>query len=364
MYKPYALAPCGHLACYSCLVSWFSSPAPGPAPEALPVHMRKKTCPHCRAVVKERPAQVWGMKDIVNAFSKSGLLQGNFLPPAQDAAGANENGDASADPWDGIFRPVGRGLGLDYHDHGFVGGPGILDEEDGGMFRCYDCLHEIWDGVCSGCGREYDGDDDGFEIRDLGTDSEDDEDGDDVFPGGMGEWLGAAGARIHGAVARHLAAHLLGDDDEDEDAVGGDIFEEDEDAEGYESSFIDDDGGGGAPMPAPQPRLLRREEVVVLTSDSEDDGHAPAPRNRNRNRNRTTHLQPEVIELSGEEEEEIRRPGGRGPVAVLSDEDDEDEDVIDIDSSPVITAPARRGANRRVLVASSDEEGEDSDSGM
>jgi hypothetical protein len=37
---------------------------------------------------------------------------------------------------------------------------GMYDAEDGGIYRCLDCMHEIWDGVCSSCGRVYSGHED------------------------------------------------------------------------------------------------------------------------------------------------------------------------------------------------------------
>ena len=97
MDHPYALAPCGHVVCHSCLVSWFTAepgrpdlaapaPIPVPAPVNVPIavppnaprlppaplrylgapppppaghnHLHKrKTCPHCRAVGRTRPAE-------------------------------------------------------------------------------------------------------------------------------------------------------------------------------------------------------------------------------------------------------------------------------------------------------------------
>jgi hypothetical protein len=73
MCQPYALVPCGHLACYGCLVRWFTSkPAYGDAPAE---HQRKNICSLC-AVIKYPPAEVWGFKSIIAGLSKSGLLPG------------------------------------------------------------------------------------------------------------------------------------------------------------------------------------------------------------------------------------------------------------------------------------------------
>ena len=41
-------------------------------------------------------------------------------------------------------------LGRDLLGSGIEGplGMGFLDEEDGGVLRCYDCMYETWDGKC------------------------------------------------------------------------------------------------------------------------------------------------------------------------------------------------------------------------
>ncbi|KIJ16328.1 hypothetical protein PAXINDRAFT_180232 [Paxillus involutus ATCC 200175] len=170
MYKPYALAPCGHLACYSCLVQWFKAPPPDnrPAPPAI---MRKKTCPHCRAVVRERPIEVWAVKGIAQSVGKSGLapiqIPTHIDPP--------ESVNANPDPWKNIFPNEG-GAGRRRFPWFFPGADidddddipiadiaprgedvGMLDLEDGGIYRCLDCMHEIWDGICTSCGRVYPG---------------------------------------------------------------------------------------------------------------------------------------------------------------------------------------------------------------
>ena len=43
---------------------------------------------------------------------------------------------------------------------------GFLDEEDGGVLRCYDCMYETWDGSVQYCGRHYHGKDN-FDLEEL-----------------------------------------------------------------------------------------------------------------------------------------------------------------------------------------------------
>lgn len=163
MHKAYALAPCGHAACYDCLVSWFTAESPD-NPSDLPVQARKKTCPHCRARVTDRPAQVWVVKTIAGALA----THGGALS-VEDI----ENRPA-ADPWKDIFRDERRMGALHRHNlaallNGGDGaedpvfGHGVFDAEDvseychdfwhlidqftQGVYRCITCHNEIVDGV-------------------------------------------------------------------------------------------------------------------------------------------------------------------------------------------------------------------------
>jgi len=118
---------------------------------------RKKTCPQCRAVVRGRPIEAWNVKDMVTTVVKSGLAQ-DF--PQQVEADSPEaaftNSEApSRDPWANIFPPAPSRPGTPPID----GSPstfGMYDAEDQ-VYRCLDCMHEIWGGSCSQCGRHYSG---------------------------------------------------------------------------------------------------------------------------------------------------------------------------------------------------------------
>jgi hypothetical protein len=62
------------------------------------------------------------------------------------------------DPWVNIFPPTLLRPAIPPVE----GSPGVLgmyDAEDQ-VYRCLDCMHEIWGGSCSQCGRHYSGHDD------------------------------------------------------------------------------------------------------------------------------------------------------------------------------------------------------------
>ncbi|KAK0205344.1 hypothetical protein DFS33DRAFT_760208 [Desarmillaria ectypa] len=148
--KPYALSPCGHVACQGCLLQWFTNP---PADGGtLPAH-KPKTCPHCRAVITKRPIEIWTIKSTVTGLLKSGLLTDIPDHPQSDAT-------TEDDPWKGAF---GVRLQQDEQDLDMAG---MFDDEDG-VYRCRDCMHEIWDGVCSNCDRIYPGNQDAQRGMDM-----------------------------------------------------------------------------------------------------------------------------------------------------------------------------------------------------
>ncbi|PBK66382.1 hypothetical protein ARMSODRAFT_960382 [Armillaria solidipes] len=154
--KPYALSPCGHVACQDCLLQWFTNP---PADGGALLTHKPKTCPHCRAVITKRPIEIWTIKSTVTGLLKSGLLTDIPEHPQSET-------NAEEDPWKGAFGTPR--LQQNDQDLDMVG---MLDEEDG-VYRCRDCMHEIWDGVCSNCDRIYPGNQDaqrGMEMEMVGT---------------------------------------------------------------------------------------------------------------------------------------------------------------------------------------------------
>jgi len=124
---------------------------------------RKKTCPHCRSAVRDRPIENFTIKEMVNSLINSGVLED--VPG--DAIAVSSAPTASADPWAGIFpkHPVmennfdglpfplfeiGEDEDRDYDE----GDMGMYDEEDD-VYRCRGCMNEVVDGFCAGCQRQY-----------------------------------------------------------------------------------------------------------------------------------------------------------------------------------------------------------------
>lgn len=102
--KPYALSPCGHVLCVSCLQEWFKKAPPNDDemyddddPDYL--LFRKKTCPCCRGNIRNRPIPVFIVKSIASALLK---VRGSSPNTSSPTAGSSA---ADADPWEGLFPP-------------------------------------------------------------------------------------------------------------------------------------------------------------------------------------------------------------------------------------------------------------------
>ncbi|KJA25246.1 hypothetical protein HYPSUDRAFT_37729 [Hypholoma sublateritium FD-334 SS-4] len=258
MHKPYALAPCGHTTCYGCLVRWFTAPNNPEAANAAtaendgidailnsPIAVngayirRRKNCPVCRAAVTDRPIEMWGIKGMVVALVKSGLGDLPLPPPAAVEASAN------VDPWRNVFRKASAPSGplgglnrffapaappVDDEDRQEMG---WYDGEDGGIYRCVDCYHEIIYAQCSFCQRPYAGH--------AGGDDDDDEDGGSDFDVDDPHFrAGLRGRLAGGPVADADDMDDDSIDDEDEDMYmyqpGGEVWGADVDDD------VEDDG--------------------------------------------------------------------------------------------------------------------------
>ncbi|KAG5340860.1 hypothetical protein C0989_000320 [Termitomyces sp. Mn162] len=241
LHKPFALAPCGHIACYPCLVRWFTAPealgelhrlqedTTGP-PETSHCYKKKK-CPVCRTHIIERPVEVWGVKSMVTGLVRSGLVE---LPAPAPALEPESSTSTNDDPWRNIFhnispnrffldvleprpprppRPGGEGLEE----------IGMYDADDGGIYRCIDCMHEIWRGVCTHCHREYPG-------HQASEDDEDDEELEfdaggefrdilHMFANAPNTYLGDDGEHMDSD--SEDSAIILGEEIEEDDEEGG-----------------------------------------------------------------------------------------------------------------------------------------------
>ncbi|KAG6333109.1 hypothetical protein ID866_5984 [Astraeus odoratus] len=373
MHKPYALSPCGHLACHECLVQWFKAPLPDGRP-ARSILSRKKTCPHCRAIVRERPIEVWGVKSIVQAVAKSSLVPGN----TSAAASSPENQNAVADPWGGIFPKIRHGNETRYHlfrGRGDDGGDadrapdlervGMLDMEDGGIYRCLDCMHEIWNGACTSCGREYPGhrndEDDGEDLEWM-----DDEPGaEEVNIADDPGWIGLEGGYgddagdddddgpmfapwpfFHDPYSLMMGT-VFHDEDEDyiedeEEAYGSGVygFEEDYDEDeedGYESDFIDD-----------RPMMPYEGEGRIYEISDSDGEHGPSP-------DRQESPTPEAEDNNEAPRRSMRI---RRQTAVVYSDDEDDEEESDVTPVAWNRSPAHSSRGRIIY---SDESGAETD---
>ena len=73
MYEPYTIL-CGHTFCYSCLDTWFWN------------HKANKTCPECRACVRDQPAPAYL---VITLSKKNHCVQALISPytgPANDSS--------------------------------------------------------------------------------------------------------------------------------------------------------------------------------------------------------------------------------------------------------------------------------------
>lgn len=269
--------------------------------------------------------------------------------PPHDKAEANGDRPADTDPWDGIFRKSGHSylpwLLADEADPEPRRGEdvGMLDIEDGGIFRCLDCMHEIWDGTCTACGRHYPGHDGGEDWSDneLGLDiaSGAEEFDPDDDPGWMGLEHGEGDDEDDGlAIADWYPALPLfrwrfGFDEGDEEDEENDNDNGDDEDAAYESSFIDDENDTRSPLgPMREPSHI----YDVIDDSDNDDSHS--------------HV--DVDNLSEEEDEpsHTSRRGRTSLIIVSSGEEDEDE----LDSS-FAARPMPSRSRRGRLVESDDE---------
>ncbi|KIL66016.1 hypothetical protein M378DRAFT_10318 [Amanita muscaria Koide BX008] len=367
LYKPFALASCGHVACYGCLVRWFTAPAPG---ELVPDNQnnnqnnaapngiignhvyKRKTCPICRARVIERPIEVWAIKDMVNTLVRSKLLDVVPSASAEDATNGRQanqasgsNGRTVQDPWEKVFRPARNVYGNNPWWHDWVGDADEVHErvegelEEVGMYdtedhvhRCLDCMHEIWGGQCSQCGRAYPGhpeaDDEDGDASDSEEMMEFEEDTDEEIEYGL--TLGEVLDRMYGDDQTTWEYGADGEEEEEE------FFTDEEGADWGDDPVF---GGMGAVIwqdaHDEEPGFAHVEEIHDdgeqhggESSDNEDHYESSFIDDSEGDRERTGAAET----VSGSEDEDMRntamqmgravRLGGRGARLVVDSEDE------------------------------------------
>jgi len=161
--EPYGLA-CGHTYCYVCLDAWL-------------VAQKKRTCPDCRATIKEQPVPSYLIREMTRVFAyRQELLPDGETVEEHDEYIKEAVSKVSTDKdagglFSGLFKG-GRMHWMPMHDPG--------DDVD----RCPNCHWELEEGRCNSCGLNI-GDEDGFGL-DTGesenSDDDDDELDNDVVP--------------------------------------------------------------------------------------------------------------------------------------------------------------------------------------
>ncbi|KAH6903126.1 hypothetical protein BKA70DRAFT_1404167 [Coprinopsis sp. MPI-PUGE-AT-0042] len=356
LHRPYALSPCGHISCYTCLLRWFTSDPGQPMngavanpedivngnannlPAAAGRHhlgaafaqraslrrfiTRAKNCPVCRASVPMRPVEVYAVKDMVASLVRSGLAD-YPAPSAPTTEGGNQ------DPWNNIFPPANRRPGMAGLYGGFFGMPpappineprgnledmGFYDAQDGGIYRCLDCMHEIAGRRCSNpqCRREY-----------AGHDEDEDDESDDGY------------GYVQHVLGGPVDIDLIDEDDED-GFYDGEYMYGNPELDSDEEPIIFNDG--------PQEALHGSGEddddddgPIEIASDDEDDDDEGLPLNA-----RLT------LQALGRQ----RRLG----FPPLQEDESDDEDF-----HPHLVQRPPRGTRGQPIVLSAGEEGEESD---
>ncbi|KAG6867468.1 hypothetical protein C0993_002424 [Termitomyces sp. T159_Od127] len=107
MHRPYALPPCGHILCLSCLQEWFrKAPArkdDGVDPDEFEddssyILNRAKTCPCCRTVITHGPIPVFVVKAIATALDNHRAA----VEPRTSMCNRSLS-PSSHNPWKGLF---------------------------------------------------------------------------------------------------------------------------------------------------------------------------------------------------------------------------------------------------------------------
>ncbi|KIY49860.1 hypothetical protein FISHEDRAFT_58094 [Fistulina hepatica ATCC 64428] len=344
MTKPYALT-CGHMACHSCLVQWFTAPAPNQPANAI---LRKKTCPHCRAVIRHRPSEVYVVKDLVADVTRHALIP-DLPPPLPLPVPTAPAVAQHDDPWHDIFPDTT----LQDNRERF----GWQDWDDGGIFRCPDCGFEILDGVCLNCNRAFDDNFEDGSIDDLDFHDDDSEvdsfppagfapyhpmhdliwaDLDDIDEGEDEDYYEHSDYDDDGAHYNHL-------DDHHEVASEGSYFDLDEDED---SSYDDAQDAYPVASIAVRDDEGTRVDSLVISSDSEDEQPVHGRDVRRRLR----------LALSDSDDEDTPEASAPAYVGRDSSTSTDDYDSAEESLTPVVSLRQNRMAIANLISSDSDDE--------
>ncbi|KAG8880134.1 hypothetical protein FRB97_001065 [Tulasnella sp. 331] len=183
LYQPWALSPCGHVYCFSCLHSWFHPEADEESDEPP---KSNKTCPDCRAKIRWRPVQIFVIKSLVEAIHPTD----EPVPPSPALEGP-------ADPWEGVFSEHGSAAGVEGEDSEEEG---YVDEDEfvraaemvlgGDYCECGEGDTFDDEGYCRFCGlREPVVEEDGDEEAAHTADEEEEEEEEEEVRGGLRQTL-------------------------------------------------------------------------------------------------------------------------------------------------------------------------------
>ncbi|MCJ1394751.1 hypothetical protein MMC18_007631 [Xylographa bjoerkii] len=159
MYEPYTIS-CGHTFCYSCLAQWFQN------------HKSNKTCPDCRATVKQQPAPAYLVREMAQIFVARAELMPvgetteEHLTAKQEEASIVERDRSNTDSKSGgLFRGCFKGSLL-------IGRNGVIRDVEDGVDRCPYCAWELEAGFCTSCQQTIDSDMEGDDFYDHSDDSD------------------------------------------------------------------------------------------------------------------------------------------------------------------------------------------------
>ncbi|KAK2748287.1 E3 ubiquitin ligase [Myotisia sp. PD_48] len=136
LYEPFTIS-CGHTFCYSCLLQWFTS------------NPHIKTCPGCRAQIRDIPAPAYLVRDIVHMIvARSELAdtnenvaehEANKLAELEKVERDRNNEDPETGGlFQGCFRKRAR--------------PRPIRDPYDDVDRCPHCIWELEEGECLQCG--------------------------------------------------------------------------------------------------------------------------------------------------------------------------------------------------------------------